>query len=275
MSKSADNLPDGPVKVFAHRGFSSRHPEQTPAAYRAAIDFAAESGIELGLECDAQFTADDHLILLHDATIDRTSNGTGPVFDYTLAQLRELDFGSWWKAGPDEGEKSIMTLTELLDMIADARAQGTRITLNLETKHPNPRGHDIEERVAELLKDRRWHKADSPVRVISFSAKALRHAGKLLPRLRRTYLIQNTLEPVADGRLPGGIGIIGPDLQLLADDPGFVARARKHGNEVHPWTVNTAEQVEFCRDLGVTGYTTDCPDVVVQTLGTATLTTRS
>lgn len=259
-----------PTKLFAHRGFSSRYPEQTPAAYHAAVDFAVDQGIELGLECDTQFTADDELILLHDATIDRTSNGTGPVFDYTLAELRELDFGSWQKTAPEPAEKSIMTLTELLDLIAAARAKGAPVTLNLETKHPNPRGLDIEERVAELLRERDWCGADSPVRLISFSFEALQRVGELLPNLRRTYLIERTLEPVADGRLPDGIDIVGPDLRLLRDDPKFVARAHKHGNEVHPWTVNTAKQIKFCQDLGITGYTTDYPDRVVEELGADT-----
>lgn len=259
-----------PTKIFAHRGFSSRCPEQTPAAYRAAIDFAASQGIELGLECDTQFTADDQLILLHDANVDRTSNGKGPVFEHTLAQLRALDFGSWWKADPASDEKSIMTLVELLDMIADARAAGTRVTLNLETKHPNPRGFEIEERVAALLEDRGWTGPDSPVRIISFSVEALQRAGELLPQLRRTYLIQRTFDPVADGRLPGGIDIVGPDLRLLYDNPGFVARAYKQGNEVHPWTVNEPDEITFCRDLGITGYTTDYPDRVVEVLGAQT-----
>lgn len=259
-----------PAKLFAHRGFSSRHPEQTPAAYRAAIDFAVRQGIELGLECDTQFTADDQLILLHDADIDRTSNGAGPVFDYTLAELRELDFGSWWKSEPESDEKSIMTLAQLLDLIAAARADGAQVTLNLETKHPNPRGLDIEERVAELLGERGWCGPDSPVRLISFSFDALQRVGELLPQLRRTYLIEHTLESVADGRLPDGIDIVGPDLRLLRDAPKFVARAHKHGNEVHPWTVNTSKQIKFCQSLGITGYTTDYPDRVVEELGAQT-----
>lgn len=256
-----------PIKIFAHRGFSSRRPEQTPAAYREAIDFAASQDIELGLECDTQFTADDQLILMHDTYVDRTSNGKGPVFEYTLAQLRELDFGSWWKADPEPDEKSIMTLVELLDMIATARANGIKVTLNLETKHPNPRGLDIEERVTQLLDQRGWCGQDSPVRIISFSLEALQRSGELLPNLRRTFLIQHNLKPVIYGDIPDGIDIVGPDLALLVNDPGFVDRAREHGNEVHPWTVNEPDQITFCRKLGVTGYTTDCPDRVVKTLG--------
>lgn len=275
MTSQPQTVQDSPIKIFAHRGFSSRCPEQTPAAYRAAIDFAAFHDIELGLECDVQFTADDQLILLHDWRVDRTSDGTGLAFEYTLAELRELDFGSWWKTDPDPDEKSIMTLVELLDMLGEARARGIRVTLNLETKHPHPRGLDIEERVAELLDERGWCGSDSPVRIISFSVEALQRTRELLPQLRRTYLLQHDLGPARSGRLPDGVDIVGPDLRLLPDDPGFVARAHEHGNEVHPWTVNEPEQIEFCRGLGIDGYTTDYPDRVVEAFGVHALTVRS
>ena len=63
-----------------------------------------------------------------------------------------------------------------------------------------------------------------------------------------------------------GIKIIGPDLELIKSDPGFVARAQAHGNEVHVWTVNATDDIRFCRDLGVTGFTTDYPDRVAEIL---------
>jgi glycerophosphoryl diester phosphodiesterase len=252
-------------EIFAHRGFSGRYPESTPAAYTAAIEYAAATGIELGLECDVHFTADDHLICLHDLTVDRTSTQTGPAFERTLAELRTVDFGSRFKSDATPDEKSIITLVELLDLIADARARGVAITLNLETKHPNPRGLEIEDRVAELLADRGWDGADSPIRLITFSLDALARMYELLPKLRRTYLVSR-LSGIEHGVLPDGVSVVGPDIALLRNDPGFVERVRSHGNEVHAWTVNTPEDTVFCRNLGVTGFTTDVPDVVVDTL---------
>ncbi len=258
-------LAEAGYEIFAHRGFSGRYPESTPAAYAAAIGFAAATGIELGLECDVHFSADDHLICLHDLTVDRTSDETGPVYERTLEELRGIDFGSRFMAGPPPAARSIITLVELLDMIAEARARGVAITLNLETKHPNPRGLEIEDRVAELLADRGWDGADSPVRLISFSRAALARMREVLPDLRRTFLV-STLDGVEDGVLPDGVAVVGPDIELLRADPGFVQRVRSHGNQVHAWTVNTPEDTVFCRDLGVTGFTTDVPDVVVGTL---------
>jgi glycerophosphoryl diester phosphodiesterase len=263
---SAGNLiAEAGVELFAHRGFSGRYPEQTRAAYAAAIDFAIEHDLELGLECDVHFTKDDQLACLHDLTIDRTSDGTGALYELTLDELRKIDFGSWFKADADPEEKSIITLVELLDMVAEARERGGKLTVNRETKHPTPRGLEVDERVAEILTDRGWDGVDSPVRMITFDPAALELIGRILPNLRRTYLLGD-LDPVRDGVLPDGVTVVGPDIESIRRDPGFVERARNHGNDVHVWTVNTAEDVKFCREIGVTGLTTDFPDVVVEAL---------
>ncbi|WP_195908972.1 glycerophosphodiester phosphodiesterase family protein [Microlunatus sp. Gsoil 973] len=252
-------------EIFAHRGFSGRYPESTLASYRAAIAYAEEHDLELGLECDVHFSADDHLICLHDLDLDRTSDATGPAYAKTLEELRAVDFGSWFTADPTPDEKSVTTLVELLDMIAEARARGVRITLNLETKHPNPRGTEIEDRVAELLAGHGWTGADSPIRLITFFPEALVKMREVLPELRRTFLISE-LSSAGDGALPDGVRIVGPDLERVRRDPDWVGRMIEAGNQVHVWTVNTPEDVRFCLDLGVTGFTTDFPDVVAESL---------
>lgn len=266
MTTSAGKIiDDSGLQLFAHRGFSGRYPESTHASYQAAIDFAAASGVELGVECDVHFTKDDHLVCLHDLTVDRTSNLTGPLYEWSLEQLRAADFGSWFKPDPTPQERAVTTLIELLDMVAAARDRGARVNINLETKHPTPRGLEIEERVAELLADRGWDGADSPIRMITFFPDALIRIGELLPKLQRTYLISD-LSQASDTELLDGVKIVGPDLERLREDPGFVERMHQQGTQVHPWTVNTVEDVRFCQRLGVDGYTTDFPDIVVAAL---------
>ena len=76
LAPVSDEVSTPPV-LIAHRGFSSRHPEMTRAAYQAAIDWVYETEIPLGLECDVHFSADDELICLHDLTLDRTSTSSG------------------------------------------------------------------------------------------------------------------------------------------------------------------------------------------------------
>ena len=267
------------VKIFAHRGFSSRHPESTRAAYEEAIAFAATEGCELGLECDVHFAADDELIVLHDLTLDRTSDATGPVFARSCDELRRVDFGAWgrWRQRPaaarTTGDHALISLAELFELTSRARREGTPVSLTVETKHPNPRGFAVDDRLVEMIIARGWDQPvhdrgqqEPPVRVISFNPASLNRLGALLPGLCRTYLVERSLAPVVDGRLPEGIDIVGVDHRLLRRDPDFVARARRHGNETHVWTVNQQADIDFCLDLGVTGLTTDYPDRVVDVL---------
>lgn len=231
----------------------------TRAAYRAAIDWAASTGAPLGLECDVHFSADDQLVCLHDEDLRRTAGRTERAVDLTVAQLKRLDFGSWLRAVPTAEECELVTLAELLAMTAAARGAGVDVTLAIETKHPNPRELDVEDRLADMLCDAGWDVVGSPVRLITFDLDALARLGRLLPALPRTLLVQRELAPWTDGELPAGVDAFGVDLKLLRLDPGFVERARRLGNDVHVYTVNHAEDVRFCRDLGVTGFTTDDP----------------
>lgn len=255
----------GQSNLIAHRGFSGRYPESTRGAYERAIEFAQSADIELDLECDVQFTADDHLICMHDPTVDRTSNGTGPVDRLTLSQLRALDFGSWFCLDATDDERALVTLNELLEMIGDARRRGTRVNLSVEAKHPTPRGMDIIAAIAALLRQRGWDTRDSPVRLITFSQEALSRAAATLPDLQRTFLTMEDID-VAKTFIPRGTRAVGPDLELLRRHPGYVRTAHQRGVSVHVWLVNTVEDVAFCYNLGVDGYTTDHPDLVNDTL---------
>ena len=255
------------MEIYAHRGFSGRQPEATRAAYLEAIDWAERSGVPLWLECDVHFSGDDQLVCLHDLTLDRTSDALGPALDRTVAELTGVDFGSWRTPGPTPDQRRLVTLAELLDLVADARSRGVDVGVAIETKHPNPRALAVEERVAQMVVGRGWHRRGAPVRVMSFSLPALTAARGLLPEVPRTLLLEHDLGRWRDGRLPPGIGVVGPDLTLLRADPGFVARARAQGNAVHPWTVNRPEDLDFCLDLEVGGLITDYPDRAVGAIG--------
>lgn len=251
-----------PALIVAHRGFSGRQPEHTVAAYAEAITWSEQTGVPLLLECDVQFSADDEVICLHDLTVDRTSDGSGPAYEWTLDQLRQLDFGSWRVPDPTPEQRRLLTLAELLIMVRDARAARIDVGLAIETKHPNPRGLDLEEHVAGLLERRGWTAAGSPVRLLSFSTPALDRTAELLTGLERTLLIEEDLGSWADGHLPDGVSVAGVDLQLLRADPAYVARVVEHGGRVSVWTANADADIAFCLDLGVHLITTDHPDRV-------------
>lgn len=248
--------------LVAHRGFSAAHPEMTLAAYRAAIAWARESGVTLGLECDVHFSADDQLICLHDLDLDRTSGATGPAFGRTVAELKRVDFGARRRRPTTPDERTLVTLIELLDLVAEARADGVDVHAVIESKHPNPRGLEVEQRVADLLRERGWDGPDSPCRVISFSVPGVLRFAELLPDVERTFLIEKSFGGWADGSLPEGVGVVGPSLALIRQDPAYVVRAHARGHQVHAWTVNSPADVAFCLELGVTELTTDVPDLV-------------
>ena len=111
------------IYVAAHRGFSENYPENTMSAFRAAIALGVDQ-----IETDVRITKDGELVLIHDAYVDRTSNGTGVVHDMTYAELMELDFGAW-KGEEFRGEK-IVTLREFMELVKDL----PEMTLDIELK---------------------------------------------------------------------------------------------------------------------------------------------
>ncbi|MEU3415690.1 MULTISPECIES: glycerophosphodiester phosphodiesterase [unclassified Streptomyces] len=272
------HAPQRSIQVVAHRGASEDAPEHTLAAYRKAIEDGADA-----LECDVRLTADGHLVCVHDRRVNRTSNGRGAVSALELADLAALDFGSWktreawhgrdeepdWEHRPEDREEtSVLTLERLLELVADA---GRRVELAIETKHPTRWAGQVEERLLALLN--RFglaapaSAAESPVRIMSFSARSLHRVRTAAPTLPTVYLMQFVSPRLRDGRLPAGVRIAGPSLRIVRNHPAYVERLRQSGHQVHVWTVNEPEDVDLCLDLGVDAIITNRPRAVLRRLG--------
>ncbi|MFG2355115.1 glycerophosphodiester phosphodiesterase [Streptomyces sp. NPDC048521] len=266
------------IQVVAHRGASEEAPEHTLAAYRKAIEDGADA-----LECDVRLTADGHLVCVHDRRVNRTSNGRGAVSALELADLAALDFGSWktreawrgrdeepdWENRPEDPEDtSVLTLERLLELVADA---GRRVELAIETKHPTRWAGQVEERLLALLKrfglDAPASAADSPVRIMSFSARSLHRVRASAPTLPTVYLMQFVSPRLRDGRLPAGVRIAGPSIRIVRSHPTYVERLKRAGHQVHVWTVNEPEDVQLCLDLGIDAIITNRPRAVLDQLG--------
>ncbi|MFB9906489.1 glycerophosphodiester phosphodiesterase [Allokutzneria oryzae] len=236
-----------PPEIVAHRGASAHRAEHTLAAYELAIQQGADA-----LECDVRLTRDGHLVCVHDRLLDRTSDGTGPVSTRTLAELAELDFGSWYGAGPEVG---VLTLDALLALVADHER---RIRLFVETKHPIRYGGLVERELVRLLA--RYGRAaplsldEASVITMSFSSAAMRRVKRLAPAVPTVLL---TAGPPR--KLPPWADILGPGVRRLRADPGFVERAAKRGRPTYCWTVNEPEDVRLCAELGVRYLATDSP----------------
>lgn len=266
------------TQVVAHRGASEDAPEHTLAAYRKAIEDGADA-----LECDVRLTADGHLVCVHDRRVNRTSNGRGAVSALELADLAALDFSSrrtrelWrtrdeepdWVYRPEDREDtSVLTLERLLELVADA---GRPVQLAIETKHPTRWAGQVEERLLTLLKrfglDAPASAAESPIRVMSFSARSLHRVRAASPTLPTVYLLQFVSPRLRDGRLPAGVRIAGPSIRIVRNHPGYIERLKKAGHQVHVWTVNETEDVDLCVDLGVDAIITNRPRPVLDHLG--------
>lgn len=268
-------LPPAPadrIPVIAHRGASEDVPEHTLAAYQAALDQGAD-----GVECDVRLTADMQLVCVHDRTVNRTSNGRGVVSTLELAELRELDFGSWKaplddpeapdRAGPEGEPHRVLTLERLLELIVD---HPKRIEMAIETKHPTRYAGQVERHLVTLLD--RFGLAHprlgetSPVRVMSFSASSVRRIRFMAPSLETVLLLGRVPLRMRDGSLPRGVGIAGPGIHILRSHPEYVERVHSQGNRVHVWTVDRPEDVDLCAELGVDAVITNRPRHVLERL---------
>ncbi|MGQ4415261.1 glycerophosphodiester phosphodiesterase [Streptomyces sp. SAS_269] len=272
------HAPHHTIQVVAHRGASEDAPEHTLAAYKKAIEDGADA-----LECDVRLTADGHLVCVHDRRVNRTSNGRGAVSALELADLAALDFGSWktreawsgrdeepdWEHRPEDlADTSVLTLERLLELVADS---GRRVELAIETKHPTRWAGQVEERLLHLLKrfglDAPASAAESPVRIMSFSARSLHRVQAAAPTLPAVYLMQFVSPRLRDGRLPAGVRIAGPSIRILRSHPAYVERLKRAGHQVHVWTVNEPADVDLCVGLGVDAIITNRPRAVLRRLG--------
>lgn len=252
------------VELIAHRGWSGRHPEMTRAAYTAAIELAEQSGRLLALECDAQFSADGHLVLMHDSTLWRIGAQFTTPAELTMDELRAIDVGSWKIPDPTDDERGLITLPELFYLVAEARGRGVPVELAVETKHPNPAGLDVDRACLDLVDQYGWLTEHSPVRMISFNPHAVALHTERAPQLRRSLLLEKQLGGWADGHLPEGVDTVGVSAVLAADNPDWVDRLLARGHHLHLWTVNDPDQMTRWLERGATGITTDVPDVAIE-----------
>jgi glycerophosphoryl diester phosphodiesterase len=229
--------------LIGHRGASGSAPENTMAAFRLAIEQGAGF-----LETDLHLTRDAHLVAIHDATLERTTSGRGFVKELNLAELLELDAGSWF--APDFAGERIPTLEQVL-----AFARETDIGLFLEIKQESAWGieHSL---VGSLRSAGESHR----VVVLSFSEGILRNLRRLDNTLMSGLLFDSMPGGVADlieRALSIGVRQLAPRLDLLS--PELVAAARQHDLQVVVWTANLPEEMRASIAAGVDGIMTDFP----------------
>ncbi len=219
--------------IIAHRGASAAAPENTLAAFRLAVDLGAD-----GIELDVRGTADGHLVIIHDAAVDRTTDGTGKIAALTLEQVRRFDAGR--KFGPAFGGERIPLLSEVF-----AAVRG-RLLVDVEVKAAG-----VE---AALLDTIRRMQMEDSVLISSFDAQVVARVRDLAPEIP-AGLLQSAAHPQA--AVPLGAAVYLPAVEALAAE--VVTYCRQHGLRVITWTVRTEAAARQALRLGVDGIIADDP----------------
>lgn len=235
--------------ILCHRGAKNYAPENTLAAFTAALELGAD-----GFELDTQLTSDGHVVVSHDTTVDRLTDGHGKLRDFSLAQLRELDAGSRYSE-KFRGEK-IPTLDEVFETI------GKRAIINIELKNFSTPFDDLVEKVCELV---RHHDLQKNIILSSFLPWNLKKAAHILPEAPRGLIT-----------IKGGWGVWGRSFgfdfgNYTAMHPNLddvtaqtVQRVHKLKRKINVWVVNTEEDIRRLVGWGVDGIMTDDPLLAIR-----------
>jgi len=264
-------------QVIAHRGASGHAPESTLPAY----ELAHEWGVDY-LELDAQLTADGEVVIFHDNTLERTSNGEGHIHEHTLAELKALDTGSWFnEANPEQASEDFVGLPMLtLEELFDHFGHTTRYYIETKSPHLNP---GLEAALVERLEAYDLVQ-EGRVLVQSFAQESLLKIQALNPEIPLVQLLwyspgEGEGSPMVEWNdtTPGPAQMRASDFQRIAEyavgigtnaqrdgqdviDADFIRLAQQNGLPVHVYTINERPEMERLMRMGVNGLFTDYPD---------------
>lgn len=232
--------------VAAHRGFSARYPENTMVSFDAAVQAGAQM-----IELDVMLSRDEEVVVIHDSTVDRTSNGSGPVNRLTLRELKALDAGGWFHSG-FSGER-IPTLKEVLDIFID------RVLINIEMKNGDEASMVspgvLEKKVFDLIRER---KAEQRVLISSFHAEMLSSVLRLSGELPLALLVENgDTDEIFSLCKKLDVFSLHPPFEMVTGE--MVALCRDVGIFVFVWNVLSENDVDACFQMGVDGVFADDP----------------
>lgn len=255
----------GPV-VLAHRGWRGLYPENTMLSFGKAAVLPID-----GLEIDIHQTADGVLVVCHDDTVDRTTDGNGRIQDHTLADLQKLDAG--YRFSPDGGQTfpfrgqgiTIPTLAEVFETFPT-------LWINIDMKQETP---SLVQAFTDLI---RQHDVAERLCVGSFSNKTVADFRRACPEVARTASHAETVRWVAlsklrldrfywgDGQVLQ-IPEVDEDSGIRLVTPRSVLAAQRNNIAVHVWTVNEPADMQRFLDMGVDGLISDFPDRALRLLG--------
>ncbi|UUF15924.1 MULTISPECIES: glycerophosphodiester phosphodiesterase [Flavobacterium] len=222
---------------IAHRGAKAYEPENTLQAFQKALNLNSD-----GIELDVHLSSDEHIIVIHDETIDRTTNGKGLVNNFTLAELKSFLI---------DGKYQIPTLNEVFDLI------DKKCLINIELK-----GLGTPSKVVSLIKEyiseKDWNY--NHFIVSSFDWNMLEETSKLNPKIAIGVLTEENLDTALAFAEKIKAKAINPDFHLL--NPENVSKIQEKRFLVFPWTVNSKEDIQKVKSYKVDGIISDNPDKI-------------
>jgi glycerophosphoryl diester phosphodiesterase len=244
---------------IAHRGASGYAPEHTMSAYELGLSLQGDF-----LEIDLQMTKDRQLIAMHDDTLDRTTNGSGFVKDFTLMQIKKLEAGSWFneaypeKAKPEFIGLQVPTLREVIEQF------GTDTRYYIETKSPELYP-GIELELMEILSEYQLigeNAQSGKVIIQSFSSDSLKRIHQMDENIPLIQLLSYYAPAVITDKELAKLKkyAVGISMHFTAISPGYVKKVRDAGLLINPYTVNESEDMKMLLDWGVSGMFTNYPD---------------
>ena len=230
------------VANVAHRGASGNYPENTLIAFQKALEIGVDE-----IELDLYLTKDDHLIVMHDSTVDRTTNGTGAIAELTLDEIKALDagrvFGEQFKA------ERVPMWEEALDLV-----QG-KVELNVHLKEGGQPGGHYERKVAKALSDFKMIE-DS---ILTCSDASVGNFAEINSRIEcRIFRANRTPEEYIRKSVEMGLRTMQPGRDITT--PDFVQKAHAAGRIVHVFYADTPEDMRAYIEIGVDGILTNYPE---------------
>lgn len=237
------------TKIFAHRGSSGTHPENTITAFKEAVRLGVD-----GIELDIQLTKDGELVVIHDYTLDRTTDGTGKILDYTVEELKAFDAGS--KFSPEFAGETIPTFREVLALLQD-----TDIELNIEIKKPVKEDTGIEKKMIQELEEYQYSNRSI---ISSFNHDSLKRVISINKDLECAILymkkFENPWEYAAE------IGAKALHTYRPETDREMVTEAQHKGFPVRVFTINKAEDMTKFFETKVAAIFTDYSEKAMKLL---------
>ncbi len=240
-----ENIYQGRMLVLGHRGARAYAPMNTIPSFELALNQGAD-----GIELDTHFSKDGQLIVLHDFSVDATTNGKGLAKDFTLAELKELDAGSSFNA--EYAGTRIPTLDEVFEAV------GKKLFINVEIKSESQDTDGVEQAVADCIAK---HGLEGSTIISSFNPLALRRFRAIMPDVPIGYLYSRDYD-FSEGMADFAHEAKHPHYELI--DAAYMEWAKAGNFRVNTWTVNDPEKAVELYKLGVDAIITDAPDVIIE-----------